>query len=252
MRLYIALLLTILLIQPAMADAIDDAAKGSTAYREGRLQDAINSLTKAIDAGQLKGGDLALALNNRAVVWDAMGQADKAISDYERALTLRADDERLRANLVLVLLRRGDGEVRHGDAASAMRDYDRAVALAPKSVPALKRRGSLRLAQGDRAGAKSDLEQVKALAPDDGSIQQMLARATGAADNSAAPAGATAAYRVVRAVNVRGGPDTGAAVLGVLKEGEVVDVVGETNGWLALRMDDGTIGYAYGSYLQRQ
>lgn len=234
---------------PAWSDPLDDARQGSAAYIQGDLKGALASLSKAIDSGQLSGGNLAAALNNRAVIYDSMGKQDEAVDDYERALATTPDNDKLKANLTRALLRKGDAALGKGDRSTAASDYDRALALTPDSSEAQARQNALKAAQNSAAGAPGAGGQRTAAgnaAASDGANRNNASAQSQNGDSG------SASYRVVKAVNVRGGPDTGAPVLSTLNEGEIVEAIGETNGWLALRLGDGGVGYAYGAYLQRR
>lgn len=54
---------------------------------------------------------------------------------------------------------------------------------------------------------------------------------------------------IVNGLNMRSGAGTSYRVICVLKEGTVVDVISESNGWVKIKYD-GRIGYASGEYLQ--
>lgn len=233
----------------AFGAALDDAAAGVSAYHAGRLQEAADKLTQALASSDLSEADRVTAFNNRAVVWDALGQPDKAVEDYEAALKLRPDDEPIKTNLVRALLRRGDAAIKSGNRSAAKRDYDRSITLQPDLAAAHARRGAMLLAQGDLEAARSDLEAAKRLNPGDQSVDVLLQRAQ-------APAAATtpqgsARYRVVKTVSVRGGPGKTSPVIGVLHAGDTIEGIGITNGWIALRTKDGTLGYAYNSFFER-
>ncbi|SNB66309.1 Tetratricopeptide repeat-containing protein [Arboricoccus pini] len=242
-------LVCLVVSSPAWSAALDDARQGSAAYIQGDLKGALASLSRAIDSGELSGGNLAAALNNRAVIYDAMGKQSEAIDDYERALSTTPDNDKLKANLARTLLRQGDAALGKGDKGTARRDYERAIALMPDSPEAAARQNAIRSVQGNPAGTQGSVAKGQnAAVGDSGSqVEQSQVPPETHGNNSGA-----ASYSVVKAVNVRGGPDTGAPILSTLNEGEIVEAIGETNGWLALRLGDGGTGYVYGTYLQRR
>jgi len=47
------------------------------------------------------------------------------------------------------------------------------------------------------------------------------------------------------AVNIRGGPSTGAAVIDRVVQGDLLEVIGETGGWLHVVIPNGAVGYIY-------
>ena len=78
----------------------------------------------------------------------------------------------------------------------------------------------------------------------------LLVAGSAAADAGASREPVNASYLATKAVNVRAKPSTASRKLGKLGVGARVVVVGKAGrGWLAVKRDDGTTGFVYGSYL---
>ncbi|NLM84937.1 MAG: C40 family peptidase [Clostridiales bacterium] len=50
-------------------------------------------------------------------------------------------------------------------------------------------------------------------------------------------------------LNVRSGPSTAYSIVHVLRQGETVEVIGESDGWYQIRLKDGRVGWSSGQYL---
>lgn len=79
---------------------------------------------------------------------------------------LRAAQETARRD-VAYFVRFGNYKLDAGDYATAIANYDRAIALAPDDADAYHSRGIAKDGQGDYAGAIADFDRAIALAPDD-------------------------------------------------------------------------------------
>jgi cell wall-associated NlpC family hydrolase len=49
---------------------------------------------------------------------------------------------------------------------------------------------------------------------------------------------------------VRGGPSTAYSIIHVLRQGETVKIIGESNGWFQIQLPDGRVGWSSGQYLR--
>lgn len=98
-------------------------------------------------------------LIDRAQAYDAMGKLWDAIDDLNDALAI--DPDRADALIFRASAYRRVG----GGLALAQADIDRALKLAPNSVPGLLERGNIRSLTGDLAGARADWLKVERLAP---------------------------------------------------------------------------------------
>jgi tetratricopeptide (TPR) repeat protein len=105
--------------------------------------------------------DCAAAWDHSGVVWLQLGQLDRAIRSFARALTIRPD-------FAEALLHRAQARRLQGDDAGARADYDRALNSADGSftVAVLCNRAALRHATGDPGGAISDIRVALRLDPE--------------------------------------------------------------------------------------
>ncbi len=59
----------------------------------------------------------------------------------------------------------------------------------------------------------------------------------------------TTATVTASSLNMRSGPSTAYSIMHVLWKGNIVKIIGESNGWYQIRLSDGRIGWASGQYL---
>jgi tetratricopeptide (TPR) repeat protein len=119
----------------------------------------IAGCTDVIDAGRWTGADILWALANRARAYEAKRDA-RAINDLNEAIT---HDPR-RAMLYYERGRFYSGIV--DDVASALRDFDRALAIDPNYADARLYRAGLRRRTGDYDGAIDDFTAALAITDD--------------------------------------------------------------------------------------
>ena len=175
----LAMLVLSWLAGAALAGGLDDIRNGNAAYREGRYEQAVEFFTTAIVSGELDVEALAIAYNNRGVAYDQLGDYDRAVADYQEALSLKPDDAMARRNLRVVLVRRGVALANTGEYQRALTDLSRAIELGPDKAIAWLRRAQVRMESGDLEGAATDLAEARRLAPEDEEIaraEQRLAR----------------------------------------------------------------------------
>jgi len=127
----------------------------------------------------------------RGIEWQARGEFDRAIADFGIAIAFdphfaRAYYMRARAHLsngdVKAALVNAEGYNNRanacyakGDYEGAMADYNRALALNPRSADVYAHRGMLWLRLGRPAEAEADFEQCVALNPDmNSSLEQRI------------------------------------------------------------------------------
>ncbi len=113
-----ALFLFALLVIAAPAGAADDCFDKSG-------EEAIAACTKRIGSGQVRGGDLAISYNNRAIEYRQLNEYDKAIADYNQAI-------RIDANFTGAYTGRGLAYEGKGEIAKAKADYRKALTVPPK------------------------------------------------------------------------------------------------------------------------
>lgn len=167
-------------LKVAAADPLVEICAGNQAFAEGRLEQAVGAFTRAIDSPGLDAESLALALNNRGVVLTELGDFDRAIVDYERALALKPEDAKTRRNLRIAHLRRGLAAYKSGEFERALFDFGRAIELEPEHPTAWLRRGELRLERGELEAAIGDLETALRLAGESGEARKGLEQARAA------------------------------------------------------------------------
>ncbi len=108
------------LATPALATGDEDNTACYQQFRAGNYAGAIEFCTKAINSGELAGGDLVTALLNRGVSLKISGQPALAVADYTQAIKLAPNDAILYAN--------------RANALKDMKDPDRALIDANKSI----------------------------------------------------------------------------------------------------------------------
>lgn len=199
---------------PSLADPLADIRAGNQAFADGKLEQAIADFSRSIDSGRLDAESLALAYNNRGVVFGELGDFDRAIEDYNRALNLKPGDPKSIRNLRIAHTRRGLAAARLGDVDRALADLARAIELEPAHPTAYVRRAELRLERGEFQAAIEDLETAIGLAPDNREARTQLdrARAALAARSGPAPkpeAATTVPARAPEAASA--GPSAGSA-----------------------------------------
>ncbi len=171
-----------------LAGGLDDIRNGNAAFREGRYEQAVEFFTSAIVSGELDIEALAIAYNNRGVAHDQLGDYDRAVADYQEALSLKPDDAMSLRNLRVVLVRRGVALANTGEYQRALSDLTKAIELGPDKAVAWLRRAQVRMESGDLEGAAADLAQARRLAPGDEEIaraEERLARLGEAARRAA-------------------------------------------------------------------
>ena len=121
---------------------------GVTHLQMGEYDRAIRNFDRALT---LHPG-LVVAWRNRALAHREKGDYERAIADYEHASVLAPSDAR-------VFTDRGVAYVLLGDYRQALRDFDRAIALKPDHAPALEHRGRTHFFLGNFAQAAADLQR---------------------------------------------------------------------------------------------
>lgn len=228
-----AFFLSLLLVPPAWAGGIDDIRAGNEAFAEQRYDAALEAYTRAIVSGELHAEALALAYNNRGVVYNELGDYDRAIADYREALALAPGDPTALRNLRVAYTRRGVALANFGEFERALDDLGRAIELEPSHHLAWLRRAELRMELGDLEGAARDLAEAETRRPGDAEIdtarkrlasleQQSRSAAVAAAPPSAGEAAGTTVVRplagdgstpaAAEAAAPAGGASAGAAV----------------------------------------
>lgn len=175
-RLVATLVLALIWVAGALAGGIDDIRLGNEAFRERRPEAALEAYTRAIVSGELDAEALALAYNNRGVVYNELGDYDRAIADYREALALVPGDPTALRNLRVAYTRRGVAAANFGEFERALEDLGRAIELEPSHHLAWLRRAEVRMEMGDLEGAAKDLAEAEARRPGDAEIAAAVQR----------------------------------------------------------------------------
>jgi tetratricopeptide (TPR) repeat protein len=125
----------------------------------------IQECSAAIDSKLFQGVQLAGLHVNRANAYDANGDKDSALKDYNRAVELAPDNTGIYYN-------RGVLFVSQKDYDSALKHYDTAIRLNPAYVAALFNRGRIFEFRNDFAHAQADFSEAIRLAPKAAMIYQ--------------------------------------------------------------------------------
>ena len=99
----------------------------------------------------------AQAYNNRAIAYSLKGYLDRAMADFDQAITHDPTHAELYYN-------RGRFYFKKGDVDSAISDFDQAIKIDPKFVDAYTRRGLRYSDKGDFDHAIADFSQAIAIA----------------------------------------------------------------------------------------
>lgn len=129
-------------------DAEVFTSAGVTHLQMGQYDRAIRNFDRALS---LHPG-LVVAWRNRALAHREKGDYERAIADYDQASVLAPSDAR-------VFTERGAAYVLLGDYRQAVRDFDRAIALKSDHAPALEQRGRTHFFLGNFAQAAADLQR---------------------------------------------------------------------------------------------
>ncbi len=176
----------------AYCGAVNDVKTGCSAMTEGEYEKAEEYFTRAIDAGGLSNEAMSLALLARGNAYYAEGNLQAALSDFDRAISLRPNHPEAyynRGNLHCMLRQfdsaiadytkaielaendanahnnRGMAWHEKGNFQSALANYNRAIAINPNEPLFYANRGRLWDSVGDDALARADYLQAKELDP---------------------------------------------------------------------------------------
>lgn len=178
----------------------EDKAAWQVCDRSNRGADErIAACSKQIDAGRLRGAELAKRYYRRATLWAEKRDDERAIADFTQAIGLDARDARAYNDRGIVWRRKGDearaladfsdairlddryaiaynnrGTVQP-DPARAIADYDAAIRLKPGYGAAYFNRASVRLARGESEPALADYAEAVRLDPGNGEAHNALA-----------------------------------------------------------------------------
>ncbi len=121
---------------------------------------AIAACSRIIQAGNLKGRDLAVAYRGRGAGYFRKGENDQAIADFERAIALDP-------TYAAAYRGRGGALGSKGELDRAMKDLDEAIRLDPKDARAFNNRGYIWQQKNDFDRAIVDFDEAIRLNPED-------------------------------------------------------------------------------------
>lgn len=123
---YICLLFCIALLMaaPAWAGPKEDITAGNAAAQAKKFSQAVKMYTRAIKSGKLSPANLAVAYNNRGSAYDDMGQAAKAMADFNQAI--KTDP-----NYAEAYYNRSFAYEKKGMMPQALKDIEKAMLLQP-------------------------------------------------------------------------------------------------------------------------
>jgi lipoprotein NlpI len=142
---------TLLSTSPAAADDADTCVNGSG-------DEKIAACTRAINSGSWIGPDLVWAYVNRGNAYHDKVDNDRALQDYDQAISLNP-------NLAAPYQGRGNVDRAKGDNDGAVADYSRAIALDPNYALAYHGRGNAYHSKGDNDRAMADQNEAIRLDP---------------------------------------------------------------------------------------
>jgi tetratricopeptide (TPR) repeat protein len=178
----------------------EDKAAWQVCDRSNRGADErIAACSREIEAGRLRGAELAKRYYRRGTLWAEKRDDERALADFTQAMGLDAHDARAYNDRGIVWRRKGDearaladfseairlddhyaiaynnrGTVQ-ADPARAIADYDAAIRLKPDYGAAYFNRASVRLARGEREPAVADYAEAVRLDPGNGEAHNALA-----------------------------------------------------------------------------
>ncbi len=160
-RIVILFLILVLILSAggSRAATLDHCIEAEAAYQAGNHDLEIEHYTRCIDGSGLSAKNRAIAHNNRGVAHYAKGHRDKAIADYDMALSIDPDYAMAFAN-------RGNAYLARGNFDLAMRDFDAAIAVDPEFGLAYSNRCWLFGLTGHAEEALADCDESLRLSPD--------------------------------------------------------------------------------------
>lgn len=127
-------LVNLSLVAPLSVVAVPAAAVDRQTCFEETGEVAIAACTRLISSGEFDGDALAVIYFDRGVTWYTIGEYDRAIQDYDRAL-------KLTPQFAQAVFNRGNALDEKGQFDRAIQDYDQAIKLNPNYAMAFNNRG---------------------------------------------------------------------------------------------------------------
>jgi lipoprotein NlpI len=144
---------------PAWADGATDANRGINAAAHNKYDDAIALYTSALDGGGFSARDQASLHDKRGVAYASIGEAEKAIADFDSALRLAPDH-------VFAHFTRGVALDSMGRYDDAVADFAAAINYDPQSGAGYFYRGQANFHARHFATAANDFERDLSIAPE--------------------------------------------------------------------------------------
>jgi tetratricopeptide (TPR) repeat protein len=144
-------------------------AAGADLWKECQSQQsdqALKACTQIIDAKAEPAPRLAQAYNLRAIAHQRMGQPDKAIADFGRAIQLMTSDGKSGFELAFIYFMRGNTYRGMGNLDQAIADHTESIRVAPGWDKSYNDRGAIYFQKGDFARALDDISKVISFRPD--------------------------------------------------------------------------------------
>ena len=148
----IAMLSTLIAKAPKMALAYND--RGMLYYRASKLTEAEADLNKALDLDKTD----SEYWSNRGLIYMMKGSEPEALKDLDQAISISNKN-------TLALATRGAIFMRHGSFDKAKADFDLALASDPNSALNLNNRAMARFQTGDSKGALDDINKALTIEP---------------------------------------------------------------------------------------
>lgn len=139
--------------RPVAGDASQLIDVAAAAIGKGRYEDAVATLTDAIDGGALQGVRLAAAHHYRGIARQKTGASEAAVLDYGKAIEIGALPPEFAAR---VYYNRALARAATGDPVGAESDYTRSIELVPDYAPAWHNRANLERERQDYPTAIRD------------------------------------------------------------------------------------------------
>ena len=143
---------------PAAADAATDFILATDAAKRGKRAEALALVTKAIDAKEATGRDLANMHYFRAELYSTAGKLEASIADYAKTIEIMPDHAPAFHDRALVYAQQKKYQ-------EALDDLSRAQFLIPRSPLPYFNRGRVYEVMGKRNEAILEYRRARALAP---------------------------------------------------------------------------------------
>lgn len=124
----------------------------------GNPDEVVQACTAAIGSGVLSETNRRAALNDRGIAYRNKNDLDNAIADFNSALEINPNDDK-------VLNNRGAAYMYKGDNDKAIQDYNRAIMLNPDYFIAIKNRGAAYANKGEYDRALLDYNRALEINP---------------------------------------------------------------------------------------